>query len=167
MNMIVTALAASALIPSTAAASEADPIHKAIADHVTALAALEAGLDVMYALEAEIPQKLRQSSISVWEEVIVETDDPRWIESEKNLHALWEADEDAAMGLINTEPTTLAGAAALMRHVAALEAKGHGWPCGLHGEGADTSKLGKDWEVYLHRNIAQLLSASIAALSHA
>jgi hypothetical protein len=148
---------------SAAITSEADPIHKAIADHIAALAALEAGLEEMYALEAELPQGLRKSDISVWEEAIVETDDPRWIENAKNVAALFEADEEAAMGLINTEPSTLAGAAALMRYVAALEAKGHSWPSGLYEDDADTSKLGKDWEVYLHRNIAQLLSASVVA----
>jgi len=88
------------------------------------------------------------------------TDDPRWIKCEKSLQALWEADEAAALGLINTEPTTLAGAAALMRYVADLEAKGHSWPSGLQDDDAEPTKLGKDWEVYLHRNIAQLLSAA-------
>jgi len=102
MNMIVTAAAASALVPCAAAtALEADPIHKAIADHVAALAALNAGLNVMYAFEAELPQELRRSDVNACEEVIVETDDPRWIESARNVHALFEADEAAALGLIN------------------------------------------------------------------
>jgi hypothetical protein len=163
MNMIVAAAAASTLVPRAAVTSEADPIHKAIAAHVAGLAALEAGIDVLYALEAELPKELRRSNVCFYEEVIVETDDARWIECQKNLHALHEADQEAALGLINVEPTTLAGLLALMRHVTAYEARGNNWPSGLQEDDGPPAKLGKDWEVFLHRNIAQLLSASIAA----
>jgi hypothetical protein len=62
--------------------------------------------------------------------------------------------------LINVEPTTLAGLLALMRHVTAYEARGNGWPSGLQDDDDEPTKLGKSWEVYLHRNIAKLLSAA-------
>jgi len=38
---------------------------------------------VASALEVELPEERRQSGITVWETKIVETDDPRWIASEK------------------------------------------------------------------------------------
>jgi hypothetical protein len=131
-----------------------DPIFAAIAAHEASLRALSVGLNVMYTLEEELPKELRKSNVDAWEEVIVETDDPRWIESEKNVHALFDADGGAAIGLINVEPTTLAGLAALMRHVTEYERKGDSWPGGLE---EDDAKIGKNWVVYLHRNIASLL----------
>jgi hypothetical protein len=115
----------------------------------------------MYALEAELPKELRKSNVDDWEEVILETDDPRWIESEKNVFALFRAEENAALELINIEPTTLAGLAALMRHVTAYEARGDSWPSGLQDDDAKPSAMGKDWEVYLHRNIAALLGRAV------
>jgi hypothetical protein len=162
MNMIVTAAAISTLAPSAAVPSDADPIYEAIAAHVGALQALEVGLQAMYALEEELPKELRRSNIDCWEEVIVETDDPRWIESERNVHALFRADEEAAMGLITIEPITLSGLAALMRHVSQYEAGGNGWPSGLIDDDDKPTSIGRDWEVYLHRNIVTLLAAQAA-----
>jgi hypothetical protein len=143
MNMIVTAAAASTLVPRAAITSEADPILQAIAAHEASLRALHAGIDVLYALEAELPPELRRSNVTFDEEVIVETDDPRWIECEKNLNALHEADQEAVLGLINVEPKTLAGLLALMRHVTAYEARGDQWPSGLEDDDAKPGALGK------------------------
>jgi hypothetical protein len=98
-----SALAADALARCEAS-QDPDPIFAAIAAHEASLRALSVGLNVMYTLEEELPEELRKSNVDAWEEVIVETDDPRWIESEKNVHALFEADGDAAIGLINVEP---------------------------------------------------------------
>jgi hypothetical protein len=146
-----SALAADALARCEAS-QDPDPIFAAIAAHEASLRALSVGLNVMYVLE-----ELRKSNVDAWEEVIVETDDPRWIESEKNVHALFEADEDAAIGLINVEPATLAGLAALMRHVTEYERKGDSWPGALQEDDAKPTSVGKNWAVYLHRNIASLL----------
>jgi hypothetical protein len=152
-----SALAADALARPEAS-QDPDPIFAAIAAHEASLRALSVGLNVMYTLEEELPKELRKSNVDAWEEVIVETDDPRWIESEKNVHALFEADGDAAIGLINVEPATLAGLAALMRHVTEYERKGDSWPAGLEEDaGAKPTSIGKDWAIYLHRNIASLL----------
>jgi hypothetical protein len=57
----------------------------------------------------------------LWEEKIVETDDPRWIAA---VRARWEASEsmdDLAFNLLNTEPTTVAGIEALLWHFADQE----------------------------------------------
>jgi hypothetical protein len=152
MNMLV-----STAVAGTAIAAGADPIHQAIAGHAAAYAALNSCLETQYALEAELPKHLRKSNINDWETKIVETDDPRWIETEKNVHHLFDAEINAAIELISVEPTTLAGAAALMRYVASLEAKGHTWPDGLQDDDAKPTAIGKDWEVYLHRNITAVL----------
>jgi hypothetical protein len=151
-----SALAADALARCEAS-QDPDPIFAAIAAHEASLRALSVGLNVMYTLEEELPKELRKSNVDAWEEVIVQTDDPRWIESEKNVHALFEADGDAAIGLINVEPATLAGLAALMRHVTEYERKGDSWPGALQEDDSKPTSVGKNWAVYLHRNIASLL----------
>src|SRR5215208_7209390 len=85
----------------------ADPILTAIANHALALEAMNAGLE------------LRNS---------FETDDPRWIENEKNVSGLFDFEADAALELISIEPTTFDGAAKLIQYVSDLEARGHRWP---------------------------------------
>jgi hypothetical protein len=145
-----------------------DPILKAIADHAASHATLNSELEVHTQLEKVLPKERRQTNISSWEIKIVETDDPRWIESEKKAYALFDAEEAAALALINVEPTTLAGAASLLRHVTGLEAKGHTWPDGLQeDDDAGATKIGKDWEVYLHRNVAALLAGLLAGTAQA
>jgi hypothetical protein len=49
-----------------------------------------------------------------------------------------------------------------MRHVTAYEANGGGWPSGLQDDDDKPTALGKDWEVYLHKNLAEAI-ANIAA----
>jgi len=161
MNMMVGTAIAGAAIPQAAAAN-VDPIYGAIAAHISAWAALEAVLHEMYELEAGLPKDQRQSNIDAWEEKIIETDDPRWIANARKLHAIHEATSDAEMGLIQVEPATLAGLAALMRHVSQHEDLGGEWPSGLHEDGDKPSSIGKSWEVYLHRNIVALLGAQAA-----
>ena len=59
------------------------PIFAAIEAHKAAVARFEAAVERVCRLEDELPEKARRSSITAYEHVIVETDDPRWIESEK------------------------------------------------------------------------------------
>ncbi len=55
----------------------------------------------------------------------------------------------------------LAGLAALMRHVTTYEAKGDCWPTGLQDDDAEPTAIGRDWEVYLRRNVASLLATPV------
>jgi hypothetical protein len=159
MNMIVSTAIAGAAVKSHA--STPDPIFAAIEAHKAAFAAFDAAWHRLSDLEEELPKDLRKSWIDAWETKIVETDDPRWIEAEKASNQLADAETEAAIELINVEPVTLAGAAALMKYVADMEAKGCLWPDGLQDDDKP-SKLGKKWEVYLHRNIAAVLEAQAA-----
>jgi hypothetical protein len=84
----------------------------------------------------------------------------RGLDAEKAVHQLADAETEAAIELINVEPATLAGAAALMRYVAQREAEGLLWPDGLQEEDKP-SKCGKDWSFYLHRNLAPLLTEAV------
>jgi hypothetical protein len=156
MNMI----ASTATFTSAAAlaAPASDPIFAAIEAHKMAYANLVAIVEAHSLLESELPREKRRSNVSVWEENIVEADDPRWIDNERAFLRAADAEEDAAMELINAEPTTVAVAAALLKHVVAMEAKGWGWPSGLQEDEAKPTPIGKNWEVFLHRNLAELLS---------
>jgi hypothetical protein len=163
MNMIVSTAALTAVSNSSPVTAETidDPIFAAIEAHKAAFAASDAAWHHLSDLEEELPKDLRRSWIDVWETKIVETDDPRWIEAEKASNQLADAETEAAIELINVEPVTLAGAAALMRYVADMEANGCLWPDGLQNDDKP-SKCGKKWEVYLHRNIAAVLEAQAA-----
>jgi hypothetical protein len=91
------ALAASAAvaIPTNAAtAFEIDPIFEAIDVHKAARLAFENAVSRGSALEQELPREKTRSWITVWEEEIVETDDPRWIDSVREVHRASEAATD-------------------------------------------------------------------------
>jgi hypothetical protein len=96
----------------------ADPIFAAIEAHRRAIATLREAIDTEAALEASLPAERRRSRITVWEDTIVETDDPRWPASERSYMAASEAMDDLAIDLLNTKPTSVAGIDALLRHFA-------------------------------------------------
>src|ERR1700759_4253382 len=93
------ALAASAAvaIPANAAnALGADPILDAIEAHKAARLAFENAVSRGSALEQELPREKTRSWIMDWEEEIVETDDPRWIDIVHEVHRVSETATDAA-----------------------------------------------------------------------
>jgi hypothetical protein len=151
------------LASSSQRAKEApDPIHEAIEDHKRAYIAFDDCITRQSKLEKLLPNHLRQSSIDCEGIKIVETDDPRWIAVEQEWQRLSDVEEEAAMALINIEPTTLGGAAHLMRYVVEHEARGNTWPDGLLDDDAPPTAIGKPWSFYLHKNLAVLLEASAA-----
>lgn len=159
MNMFVSsAMVAGAAIPQSVAA-EADPIFAAIEAHKAAHAAFLLCVDRHCALEAELPKAQRQSMISIWEEKIVETDDPRWIEAEREWHNTSDAEEEAAAQLVSVLPTTKAGLCALLAHAVAFDTDGEGWPrelCGGDGEQTRT------WQTFLIENLATAVPEILA-----
>jgi hypothetical protein len=111
-------LPAPAAVTAQSSAAETDPIFAAIEAHRRAVAAFGEAVDIEAALEVGLPRDRRRSRINVWEETIVETDDPRWIASERAHRAASDAMDDLAIDLLNTEPTTEAGVDALLRYFA-------------------------------------------------
>lgn len=99
------------------AADEADPIFAAIEAHKAAAAAYEAAVDEEQRLEVELPDDAQKSSITSWEHVIVETDDPRWIAAIEARERTCDAVDELAWAFIEHPPTTAAGAAALMAYI--------------------------------------------------
>src|SRR3954469_15459146 len=129
------ALAASAAvsIPANAAnAFETDPIIEAIEVHKAARLAFENAVSRGSALDEELPGEKTRSWITVWEQTIVETDDPRWIDSVHEIDRASDAATEAAYALASIAPTTMAGAVALLQYAISIEPED--WPDGVHSD---------------------------------
>src|SRR3954451_3752977 len=141
------ALAASAAvaIPANAAdASTPDPIFAAIEVHKAARLAFENAVSRGSALDEELPREKTRSWITVWEQTIVETDDPRWIDSVHEVHRASEAETDAACALANVAPTTMAGVVGLLQYVISIRPEE--WPEGVQSD--DDSET-RPWHYFL------------------
>src|SRR3954470_13360206 len=95
----LTASAGIAIPANAADASTPDPIFEAIEVHRAARLVFENAVGRGCALEQELPREKTRSWITVWEQTIVETDDPRWIDSVREVHHTSDAATDAAYAL--------------------------------------------------------------------
>jgi hypothetical protein len=141
------ALAASAAvaIPANAAnASMPDPIFEAIEAHRAARLVFENAVSRGSALEQELPREKTRSWIMVWEEEIVETDDPRWIDSIREVNRASDAATDAAYALANVAPTTMAGVVGLLQY--AISISPEEWPEGVE---SDDDTETRPWHTFL------------------
>ena len=105
---------AAAVIAPAALISSEDPIFAAIEAHRSATKATNAVFRVQSDLEKTLPKERRQSSITEWEEKIIETDAPEWVASERAIIAAHDVEIDATVELASISPTTTAGAAAIL-----------------------------------------------------
>jgi hypothetical protein len=157
MNMLVsTAIAGTAVLQSAAAVS--DPIFAAIEDHKTARATWVKWVYTHGDLENELPREKRQSSVDTWDEKIVETDDPRWIECERAVIKASDAEIDATIPLVDVTPTTRSGIIALLQYAVSNDTDGEGWPRDLVGDDGKTHC----WQHFLLENILEALRAETA-----
>ena len=138
------ALAASAAVAIPANASEADPIFEAIEVHKAARLAFENAVSRGSALDEELPGEKTRSWITVWEQTIVETDDPRWIDSVREVHRTSDAATEAAYALANVAPTTMAGVLGLLQYVISIRLED--WPEGVH---SDDDTETRPWHYFL------------------
>jgi hypothetical protein len=153
------ALAASAVvaIPANAAnALGADPILAAIEAHKAARLAFENAFNRGCALEQELPRDKTRSYIMVSEEEIVETDDPRWIDSVREVDRASDAVTDAAYALANVAPTTMAGVVGLLQY--AISFPPEQWPEGVE---SDDDTETRPWHTFL----IEMLIAVLPGLS--
>ena len=140
----LVASAAVAIPTNAATAFETDPIFEAIETHKAARLAFENAVSRGCALEQELPLEKTRSWITVWEEEIVETDDPRWIDSVREVHRTSEAATDAAYALANVAPTTMAGVVGLLQY--AISFPPEEWPEGVESD-EDTET--RPWHYFL------------------
>ena len=132
-------------------AAPADPIFAAIEAHKRTYEYLSGEVSAHSMLESEIPLEKRQTKIDAYEEKIVETDDPRWIASERGLHAAFDAETDAACALCDIRPTTTQGLRALLNYALAHDKDGHSWPTDL--ESGDSRNITRSWHHFLLENV--------------
>ena len=143
----------------TAMGTTTDPIFAAIENHKAANRNVEAVVSEHSRLESILPRDKRKSSISAWEEKIVETDDPLWIENERAVIRSFEAETDAACVLVSICPTTIAGIIALLRYANAADKDGEAWPRELASD--DGTKI-RSWHYFLIEVIAETLPGLVS-----
>ncbi|MCK1753824.1 twin-arginine translocation signal domain-containing protein [Bradyrhizobium sp. 137] len=119
-----------AALPGSARGADlaTDPMFAAIEAHKAARAMWLSWVDRCCELEILLPQEKRLSSICAGEETIVATDDPRWIEAEREIDLTGDAELDAAYALLEVIPTTREGLLALLKYAVEIEADRHVWP---------------------------------------
>src|ERR1700730_1590101 len=93
--------AAGAILPGN------DPIFAAIQRHRDAWAATLAAIHAQGELEEVIPRELRPSAVTMTDEKRVQTDDPRWIATERAIIARYNATDDAADALLDCATAAL------------------------------------------------------------
>ncbi|HEV7880393.1 hypothetical protein [Bradyrhizobium sp.] len=106
-----------------------DPVFAAIAAHKAACARLDQACLHVSRLEENIPEERRQE----WfdgdrEQGIGTNDDPRWTAALTAQRAAFSTETRMAWALAHAQPAGLAGAAALLRHAGAFEARAAGGP---------------------------------------
>ena len=138
------ALAASAAVANAANALRADPIFEAIEVHKAARLAFENAVSRGSALDEELPGEKTRSWITVWEQTIIETDDPRWIDSVREVHRTSDAETDAACALASIAPTTMAGVVRLLQY--AISIRPEEWPEGVQ---SDDDTETRPWHYFL------------------
>jgi hypothetical protein len=157
------ALAMAPTYPAPAMTLQAvpDPILEAIEGHRAAYAAFSAAVRRNTALDGEFIGRQRRARTRAAKEAIVRTDDPRWIESKKERDQTSEAEEAAAVRLIDVRPTTLPGMIALLEYVLVCECSEYGggaWPDGL----VDDNDEERSWYHFLLENLAAALTLGVA-----
>jgi hypothetical protein len=146
------------------ASQDPDPIFAAIEAHKKAYAELSALLDRHSDLEERLAaevEHLRHDPPERYRQLkALQAATPEWTASERELDIFHAAETEAVCGMIEVRPSTLAGAAALMRYVVEQERIGNEWPTGL--EDAETGFDNEDWVTFLHRNVAETIEAAAA-----
>lgn len=99
-----------------------DLIFAAIEQHRRLFAAQLDAIHRHSELEETLPREVMRSRITAYDDLIVETDDPRWIAAEREVSDGWDAVNGAGCELTNVQPTTPAGLVALLRYAGEIEA---------------------------------------------
>lgn len=116
--------------PGSANVSERvpDPILLAIEAHKVARAACEAAIRQHSALDRDLPIEECRSSVTLWEETIGATDDPRWIDCERAVMRRMNAETDAACVLVKCPTDNDGRRRGVLRYAVEADTDGEGWP---------------------------------------
>ncbi|KRR20377.1 hypothetical protein [Bradyrhizobium retamae] len=142
-------------------AAAADPIFAAIDSHKRAFTAYDVEMPRTDELEEAIPSNRRQTTTAELDNP-AEDDDPQWVQHQRELHRLREAESEAECVLASVVPTTLQGIAALLQYAAEVERRGAGWPTDLVDPDDEKTKFGRSWYYFVHRNLVESLQTLAA-----
>jgi hypothetical protein len=156
----VAALSVAATITGPAITLSPDPIFAAIEAHKAARAIWIANVDRQLDLENELPKDKRRSFLHVDRDEILETDDPRWIECEREIMRTSDLETDAACILVSIVPTTQAGVVALLQYALLADTDGEGWPRDLI---SDDGTKARSWHYFLIENVTAALTDLVLA----
>jgi hypothetical protein len=135
-----------------------DPIFDAIEKHKEAYHAFSVVVTRQDELEAEVTSEKRQSRCDYHDRLqIVETDDPRWIEFQKEYERTNDAETQSAIDLINVEKLSFEGVVALLEYVQFFKDVGREFPRDV----MDDDGLETTWERCMLRNVVSSLIASV------
>jgi hypothetical protein len=146
------------------ASQDPDPILQLIDDHKQSIAAIDDLIDVASDLEETLPDDVQKSDFYGRVLTIVPSDDPRWIDITRRYYEENVKSDQIALQMLSAEPTTLAGAAALLKYAADHVAAGYIWPTDLSEVDDENPEEGSpaffrlDWFYFLSRNLAAAIA---------
>lgn len=146
--------------PARAIQSSPDPILEAIEAHKAVRAIWIANVYRHSDLETELPRDKRRSWVHVEEDKIFETDDPRWIECEREVMRTSDLEIDASCVLVSIIPTTQAGVVALLQYALLADTDGEGWPRDLV---SDNGTKTRSWHYFLIETVTAALTDLVSA----
>jgi hypothetical protein len=144
------------------AADIADPIFAVIQRHKELYAAFEAAVHARNEREEALPPEKHSWSWSVDDRVPPNDPklDPQYLALDIRVGELSEGHADACRALLDVQPTTLQGVAALLRYTYEVVAAGDDWA----GYLGSLFSL-EDWNSELHRKLANTITNIAAALA--
>lgn len=93
-----------------------------------ARAACEAAIRQHSALDRDLPIEECRSSVTLWEETIGATNDPRWIDCERAVMRRMNAETDAACVLVKCPTDNDGRRRGVLRYAVEADTDGEGWP---------------------------------------
>jgi hypothetical protein len=139
------------------ASRDPDPILQLIEDHKKSISEIDDIIDRVSELEQALPDEKQKSDFRGWRLTIVPTDDQRWIDITRRYYEEARRSDEIALQMLSVSPTTLSGAAAMLKYAADHVDEGYLWPDDL-GEIDEGDQEGgfaqRDWFFYLNRNLA-------------
>jgi hypothetical protein len=143
-------------VPVVAGHGGPDPIMEAIEAHKAASATWIEWVHRHGDLEDELPRERPESWIDIYGKEFFETDDPRWMETEREVMRTNKLETDAACALISILPPTHAGVVALLQY--ALLADTDRWTIWPDDLVSDDGTKRRSWHYFLIENVTAVLT---------
>jgi hypothetical protein len=117
---------------AAAAGQASDPILEAIEAHTAAYAEWTKWLKRRGQLDEELPAERCKTDLVLEPGVVVETDDPQWIEAEREYVRTADIEYGASWELLNIPLATTSAISAMVDYALVHDVDGEQWPEGWH-----------------------------------